>query len=292
MPDDSNSGAPNPRDAHPHRVSANRPVAPVTMLLIAICVSIAILSALTGGGASWTSWLYISDGFFPPWVRIPPQIARLGAEYGFLPEVRHGQIWRLFTPVLMHASILGAGILHILFNMFWLRDLGSIVEIRIGSLRFIGLVILVAIGSNLLQYSVKGPLFVGMSGVVYGLLAYIWIQGKMNPTFGFELNPQTWTIMIIWLVAGFTGLLGPIANYAHLGGLIMGIGLGAISAWRSGAGEMMMRRREFRLASAPTSDSMHRCKTCGRTERCSPDLEFRVSGVDGEEYCVDHLPSK
>ena len=42
-----------------------------------------------------------------------------------LPEIRHGEVWRLFTPMLVHMHFL-----HILFNMLWLRDLGSMVEAR------------------------------------------------------------------------------------------------------------------------------------------------------------------
>ncbi len=294
MSDDSTPGTPNPRDAHPHRASVNRPVAPVTMLLIAICVSIAILAAITGGGDAWTRWLYISENPFVPWLRVSRDAARYGMEPAFLPEVLHGQVWRLFTPMLLHASILGFGILHIAFNMFWLRDLGSLLEPRIRSGRFLALVIFIAIGSNLLQYALAGPKFGGMSGVVYGLLAYIWVQGKMNPAFGFELNSQVVTFMLIWLVAGFLGMFGSIAiaNWAHLGGLIMGAGIGAIAAWRSGAGDMMMRRREFRAALVPATEALHRCRTCGRTERTNPELEFRVAGADGEEYCIEHLPAK
>ena len=108
----------------------------------------------------------------------------------------------------MHASILGFGILHIPFNMFWLRDLGTLIEVRHRSRAFLALVIAIAIGSNLLQYAVKGPFFVGMSGVVYGLLGYIWVQGKMNPAFGFELNSQTLMFMMI-SVAGLYGVPQP-----------------------------------------------------------------------------------
>jgi GlpG protein len=38
--------------------------------------------------------------------------------------------------------------------------------------------------------------------------------------------------MIAWLVACFTGLLGPIANTAHLSGLAMGMAWGYVSSLR------------------------------------------------------------
>src|SRR5262245_35555041 len=143
MSDDSSPGAPNPRDAHPHRVDSYRPVAPVTMLLIAICVAIAILSLLTGG--SWTHWLYISENPFVPWLSSPLQAAAYGARPAFLPEVWRGQVWRLFTPALMHAPIIGFGVLHIVFNMYWLRAFGTEIETRLRSRTFFGLVLLIGV---------------------------------------------------------------------------------------------------------------------------------------------------
>jgi GlpG protein len=295
MPDDSPSGAPNPRDAKPRGGGGGSfggfgmmAMAPATIGLIAVCVVIFVFSGFGNAPRDgWTHWLYISDNPFVPWLAVSRRAAAYGIQPAFLPEVFHGQIWRLVTPILMHGSIL-----HILFNMFWLRDLGTLLETRHGSYRFLLLVLATGIGSNLLQYAIAGPNFLGMSGVVYGLLGYIWVQGKLNPAFGFELNSQTVMIMAAWLVLGFTGMLGPIANWAHLGGLIMGAGIGAIAAWQSGAGEMLERRREFRAALTPSTDAMHRCRICRRTDLTNPELEFRVSGNDGEEYCREHLPGK
>jgi hypothetical protein len=48
------------------------------------------------------------------------------------------------------------------------------------------------------------------------------------------------------------------------------------------------RRKKFKEAKLSDEDSFHRCKTCGRTEKSDPDLEFRMA-EDGEEYCGDHL---
>lgn len=87
---------------------------------------------------------------------------------GFLPEVLHGEWWRLLTPMFIHF-----GIGHIVFNMMWLFQLGSMIESAQGSGRFLLLIVAFAIASNLAQYAMKGPFFGGMSGVNYGLIGYV-----------------------------------------------------------------------------------------------------------------------
>jgi GlpG protein len=144
-----------------------------------------------------------------------------------LPEVRHGQIWRLFTPVFIHLSFW-----HILFNMLWLRDLGSMIEGRQGTLQLALLVLVLAGLSDFGQYYVSGPIFGGMSGVVYGLLGYIWIRGKFDPGCGLFLHPSTVNMMLIWFVLCYTDLLGPVANTAHAVGLVTGMAWGYLSSLR------------------------------------------------------------
>ena len=138
-----------------------------------------------------------------------------------LPEIMSGQIWRLFTPIIIHF-----GLLHIVFNMLWLFDLGNAVEQRQGFGRLTLLILSIAAISNLAQYFWDGPIFGGMSGVVYGLLGYVWIQGKLNPNAGIGLHQQIVVMMLIWFVLCWTGLLGNIANMAHTVGLLMGIVFG------------------------------------------------------------------
>jgi GlpG protein len=144
-----------------------------------------------------------------------------------LPELRSGQIWRLFTPMLIHFNIL-----HILFNMLWLKDLGSMIEARQSTLTLALLALVTAAGSNLAQYFWAGPMFGGMSGVVYALLGYVWMRGKYDPASGLFVPPPTVTMMLIWFVAGWTGILGPIANMAHGAGLVLGMAWGYFSSWR------------------------------------------------------------
>jgi membrane associated rhomboid family serine protease len=142
-----------------------------------------------------------------------------------LAEVRSGQIWRLLTPIFLHF-----GVLHVLFNMMWLADLGSMIEARQSSLRLGLLVLVIGCGSNFGQYLVGGPIFGGMSGVVYGLLGYIWMRGKFDPASGLFLHQSTVLMMMIWFVVCFTGLVGHVANAAHAVGLGMGVAWGYLSS--------------------------------------------------------------
>jgi GlpG protein len=146
-----------------------------------------------------------------------------------LSEVRHGQVWRLFTPALIHMSFA-----HLLLNMLWLRDLGSMIEARSGSLQLLLQVAVIAVVSNVAQYYVSGPAFGGMSGVVYGLLGYAWIRGKLNPASGLFLHTSTVMMMLAWFVLCYTPLLTPlvghVANTVHAAGLLVGMSWGFFSA--------------------------------------------------------------
>jgi len=149
-----------------------------------------------------------------------------------LPEIRHGEVWRLFTPMFLHFHIL-----HIFFNMLWLRDLGSMIEARQRSWLLLLLVLVIAGTSNVGQYLVSGPTFGGMSGVVYGLLGYVWMQGRFDPASKLSLEPQTVLFMIVWFFLCLSGLVGPVANMAH------GVGLGVGIVWGFLAARLAVARR-------------------------------------------------
>ena len=183
----------------------------LTATLIAVSAVIALLSSL-GSNYQVLQFLFIS-------------------EYrGGLPEIFGGQLWRLVTPIFIHF-----GILHFVFNMMWLYDLGSTVEQRQGIGRMAILVIVTAVLSNLGQFFWGGPGFGGMSGVVYGLLAYVWVQGNYNPRAGIGLHQNIAIMMLIWFVVCWLGLVGNVANMGHTVGLICGALLGLIFSpqfWR------------------------------------------------------------
>ena len=152
---------------------------------------------------------------------------------GRLSEFLSGEIWRVITPIFLHFNFL-----HIIFNMFWLYDLGSQIESKKGSKFFVTFLIIIAIISNLTQFFVNGPAFGGMSGVVYGLFGYVWVKSRLDPADGFRIDPTVAMIMFGFFALCFTGFLGGIANWAHAGGLLTGLawGYGSAYRWNQGKG--------------------------------------------------------
>jgi len=139
-----------------------------------------------------------------------------------LPEVQHGEVWRLITPIFIHM-----GLPHILFNMLWLKDLGSMIEARLGTLSLLLLVLVIGIGSNLGQDWVAGPMFGGMSGVIYGLFGFIWMRGKLDPASGLRLPQADVVMMVGWFFLCLFHIIPNVANGAHGFGLALGMIWGA-----------------------------------------------------------------
>jgi len=144
---------------------------------------------------------------------------------GGLIEIRQGQIWRLFTPMFIHLSPL-----HLVFNLIWTYQLGMSIERMKGSGTLLFLVVMTSLAANLPQYYFVGPGFGGLSGVVYGLFGYVWMKSKFDPFSNFWIPQNTVTLMIVWLFLCMTGVLGHVANHAHVGGLIAGMLIGFAAA--------------------------------------------------------------
>ncbi len=137
---------------------------------------------------------------------------------GFLVEVMAGQWWRLWTPMFLHF-----GILHILFNMICFKDFGSLVEHQHGIKRYLALILIVGLVSNLGQYAVAGPQFGGFSGVLFGLLGLVWVYKVFNPLSEFSLPKSSVVMLLVWFFLCLVGVIPGIANTAHALGLSLGI---------------------------------------------------------------------
>ena len=192
----------------------------VTGFFIAASVVVTLLANLPAF-APLTAKLYFSE--------------YLGTSF---PEIRAGQVWRLVTPIFLHA-----GVLHLVFNMLWLYQLGGQIEAQESSGYFAVMVLVLAVICNTGQYVVSGPLFIGMSGVVYGLLGYIWMMTRFQIGTLYLLSQQTVLLMLIWLGLCLFHIIPHVANTEHIVGLLVGVAWGVV---RSGGWSQMRRRRRFR----------------------------------------------
>lgn len=142
-------------------------------------------------------------------------------------SLMQGEVWRLVTPIFLHFNFM-----HILFNGMWIKELGKLYENEKGTLSFGIFVLSVSVFSNTLQYLASGPTFGGLSGLVYGLLGYLWVQGTVQDEASFRLPKRDVVLMVGWYFLCLTGLIGPIANIAHGAGLALGM-LWGLFPWSS-----------------------------------------------------------
>jgi len=153
-------------------------------------------------------------------------------------KIRQGEIWRLFSPCLLHG-----GLLHIAFNMLWLWALGKEIDPRIGLFRSLLLTLSAGIVSNTVQYLMSGPFFLGYSGIITALAGFIWSRQKVAPWEGYPLK-RSMLLFLAVFVLGMVALqigsfvflffthkdyFAAIANAAHISGAIWGLCLGRLS---------------------------------------------------------------
>ena len=150
-------------------------------------------------------------------------------------KIREGELWRLISPVLLHG-----GWLHILFNMAWLFILGRQIEERIGKIRYLALSIILGVVANIAQYFASGPIFLGYSGIITGMVGFIWMRQKLAPWEGYPLQRSVIAFITVFVAIMFgielismalqffhkTEIYPNIANAAHIIGALCGMALG------------------------------------------------------------------
>ena len=137
--------------------------------------------------------------------------------------IRRGELWRLVTTILPHG-----GILHLVFNVYWLWVFGTLVEEVFGHFKTALLILLFAIGSSAWEFAILiGG--IGLSGVGYGLFGLLWMLSKHDERFHDAVDTRTVQLFVGWFFFCIIGTLTkvmPVANFAHGVGAVMGILVG------------------------------------------------------------------
>jgi membrane associated rhomboid family serine protease/Tfp pilus assembly protein PilF len=134
--------------------------------------------------------------------------------------IRRGELWRLVTSIFPHV-----GVLHLIFNLYWLWVFGTLVEQVYGHFKTAALILLFAVGANALEYAFSSG-GVGLSGVGYGLFGLLWILSKRDEHFRDAVDQRTIQLFVIWfffcIFATATNFMR-VGNVAHGAGGVLGI---------------------------------------------------------------------
>lgn len=150
-------------------------------------------------------------------------LVRFGAV--FKPYIAAGQWWRLFTAAFIHI-----GFMHILFNMYFLYQLGPTFEMLYGSRNFLIIYLVSGIIGNLVSFAFGSPgtVSAGASTSLYGIFGLalgIMLNYKndaMLANFGASFLSVIAINVIYSLISPNVGILG------HFGGLVGGLLLSGI----------------------------------------------------------------
>jgi rhomboid protease GluP len=142
---------------------------------------------------------------------------------------------------LLSANYLHGGILHILFNMIALRQIGPLIFQEYGGYRTTVIYTLSGVGGYLISYLVGIPFTFGASGAVCGLIGAALYYGKSRGGyFGQNVYQQVggWAIGIF--IFGF--LFPGINNWAHGGGMLCGALTGLLMGYQERSPESHIHR--------------------------------------------------
>lgn len=187
--------------------------APVTKILIAVCVAIAVIQMLTGPRLS---------GFLDSWLGL----TELGLRAGFW--------WQPVTYMFLHDSS-SALPLHLLVNMVGLWFAGREVEFSFGRARYLATYFMGGILGGLFQVwmtaDLNAPLIGASAGVCAVLLAFTAIYPNLPITalLFFVIPLRIKAKYLGYLVLGTSVILGAsnwqpgVGHFAHLGGAMVGL---------------------------------------------------------------------
>lgn len=173
-------------------------------------------------------WLGFYDKII---LSLKEQKNNLEIEAPLFEKIKQGEVWRLFSPCLLHNDIF-----HLLFNLAWLILLGRQMENRLGPFRYILLMVIAGLITNLAQYFMSGPNFIGYSGILCAMIVFVWFRQKNYPWEGYFLHSSTMRLITVFILImfgiQFTAFLTEvfvgetftpgIANTAHMTGAAVG----------------------------------------------------------------------
>lgn len=212
--------------------------------------------------------------------------------------VRRGEVWRLFTYVFLPSSPARPGELvsplFVVLALMILWRIGEGLEEAWGAFRLTLYFLVGMIGTTVAAFFFGGQSSNAMLATSL-VFAYAWFYPD-DIIYVLFILPMKWK-WLAWITGAFVAFRFIIARdgfsrmaiLAALSNFFIFFGPELVQRVRHRK-EVTTRRKRFEVQTRSEAEPLHKCATCGATELTDPNLEFRVSR-DGEEYCMNHLPS-
>jgi tetratricopeptide (TPR) repeat protein len=118
---------------------------------------------------------------------------------------------------------------HVLFNMWWLKDFGTLLESTLGRSKYFFFVVISAVVSSGAQLAITSQTGMGFSGVVYAMFGYLLAARHTEQRYQRILTKQTMIWLLGWIVLciilTYTEIWR-VANAAHIAGFLFGYCVG------------------------------------------------------------------
>ena len=211
--------------------------------------------------------------------------------------VKDGEVWRLFTYLFIPSSPVRPGAmlspLWAVIALWFLWFIGDGLERAWGPFRLTLYFLVGMIGTTIAaflfgaQFSntmLAASLFFAFAWFYPDEVIYVffilpmkikwlaWISAALL-MFGFVTNPLSYKVAMLVSLSNFFLFFGP-----------------EVFQQTRQRRQLSERRQRFEVQSRSDAEPLHKCAVCGATELSDANREFRVSR-DGEEYCIEHLPS-
>jgi membrane associated rhomboid family serine protease/Flp pilus assembly protein TadD len=179
---------------------------------IIIAINLVVFVAMVATGVS----------FFAPQI---DQLLKWGADYG--PQTLDSEWWRLLSSVFVHI-----GVAHLLLNMWCLWSLGRLAERMFGNWTFLAIYLLSGLGGSLASIFWNPKIVsAGASGAVFGVaggLVAFWYFGKVALPRSIIKRDFASILTFVGYNLAFGFAKEGVDNAGHLGGLLVGLALGAL----------------------------------------------------------------
>src|ERR1700687_3589802 len=141
------NATPNPQVQAPTRVAPSLQIPWITYVIVALCGAVFCYFNLAKDTSSYerVTWFLIPTVY----------------------QIWKGAYWAFVTTAFVHV-----GFVHFLFNMWWSKDFGALLEPTMGRLRYLLFILAAAAVGSGAQLIISSQTGVGYSGVLYALFGY------------------------------------------------------------------------------------------------------------------------